>query len=139
MDYSYCSQGLRHAGLTFIKTRPFLNRPMAAQSFSLTGVDRLVHEPSRSVILAILVAVRSADFLYLQRETGLTKGNLTVHLSKLEKAGYISIEKTYRAKIPLTLCRITAKGREAFENYCKQLKQFIEGANQSILPPELKQ
>jgi len=96
---------------------------------SLTEVDRLVHEPSRSVILAILAATTSADFLYLQRETGLTKGNLTIHLSKLEKAGYIRIEKTYRGKVPLTLCRITNKGREAFEIYRKQLKQFIEDTN----------
>jgi DNA-binding MarR family transcriptional regulator len=99
---------------------------------SLTKVDRLVHEPSRSVILAILVAVKSADFLYLQRETGLTKGNLTIHLSKLKKAGYISIEKTYRGNVTLTLCRMTDKGREAFENYCKQLKQFIEGTDNPI-------
>jgi len=97
---------------------------------SLTKVDRLVHEPSRSVILAILAATKSADFLYLQRETGLTKGNLTIHLSKLEKAGYIRIEKTYRGKVPLTLCRITNKGREAFEIYRKKLKQFIEDTNQ---------
>lgn len=96
---------------------------------SLTDVDRLVHEPSRSVILAILVATKSADFLYLQRETNLTKGNLTIHLSKLEKAGYIQIEKTYRGKLPLTLCTITAQGRRAFEIYRKQLKQFIEGTS----------
>ena len=101
---------------------------------SLTEVDRLVHEPSRSVILAILAATKSADFLYLQRETGLTKGNLTIHLSKLEKAGYIRIEKTYRGKVPLTLCRITNKGREAFEIYRKQLKQFIEDTNQPKNP-----
>ena len=67
---------------------------------SLADVDRLIHEPSRTVILAVLAAVESADFLYLQRETGLTKGNLSVHLSKLEEAGYINIEKTYRGKIP---------------------------------------
>jgi DNA-binding MarR family transcriptional regulator len=96
---------------------------------SLTEVDRLVHEPSRSIILAILAATKSADFLYLHRETGLTKGNLTVHLSKLEEAGYIQIEKTYRGKVPLTLCRITKKGREAFETYRKQLRQFIEDTN----------
>jgi DNA-binding MarR family transcriptional regulator len=96
---------------------------------SLTEVDRLVHEPSRSIILAILAATKSADFLYLQRETGLTKGNLTIHLSKLEKAGYIRIEKTYRGKIPMTLCTMTPKGREAFDAYRKQLKQFIEDTN----------
>ena len=91
---------------------------------SLTSVDRLIHEPSRSVILAVLSAVQSADFLYLQRETGLTKGNLTAHLSKLEAAGYIKIEKTYRGKLPLTLCSITDTGRLAFENYRKQLREF---------------
>jgi len=96
----------------------------------LTEVDRLIHEPSRSIILAILTATTKADFLYLQRETGLTKGNLTIHLSKLEKAGYIRIEKTYRGKVPVTLCRITNIGREAFENYRNQLKQFIKDTNQ---------
>jgi DNA-binding MarR family transcriptional regulator len=93
---------------------------------SLTEVDRLIHEPSRSLILAILVSVESADFLYLQRETGLTKGNLSVHLSKLEEAGYIEIEKTYRGKVPLTLCRMTGKGREAFQSYREQLKLFVD-------------
>ncbi len=98
---------------------------------SLTGVDRLIHEPSRSVILAILSAVHSADFLYLLRETGLTKGNLTVHLSKLEAAGYLKIEKTYRGKLPLTLCSITEGGRLAFENYRHQLKQFLDAGGRS--------
>ena len=93
---------------------------------SLLDVDRLIHEPSRSAILAVLSAVQSADFLYLLRETGLTKGNLTVHLSKLEAAGYIKIEKTYRGKLPLTLCSMTEDGRLAFENYRKQLKRFLE-------------
>jgi len=99
---------------------------MSTDLRSLSEVDRLIHEPSRSIILAILSAVESADFLYLQRETGLTKGNLSVHLSKLEEAGYVSIEKTYRGKIPLTLCRVTENGRKAFDAYRKQLKQFVE-------------
>jgi DNA-binding MarR family transcriptional regulator len=107
---------------------------MNNRSHFLTEVDRLVHEPSRSIILAILTATQSADFLYLQRETGLTKGNLTIHLSKLEKAGYIRIEKTYRQKIPMTLCSITNKGREIFENYRNQLKQFLEDTNQILHP-----
>ncbi|MBU2609433.1 MAG: transcriptional regulator [Chloroflexi bacterium] len=99
---------------------------MSTDLRSLADVDRLIHEPSRTVILAILAAVESADFLYLQRETGLTKGNLSVHLSKLEDAGYVSIEKTYRGKVPLTLCRMTEPGRKAFEEYRKQLQQFVE-------------
>lgn len=93
---------------------------------SLTDVDRLIHEPSRSVILAVLSAVQSADFLYLLHETGLTKGNLTVHLSKLEAAGYIKIEKTYRGKLPLTLCSITEQGSIAFEDYRRKLHQFLD-------------
>lgn len=93
---------------------------------SLTGVDRLIHEPSRSLILAVLAVVQSADFLYLLRETGLTKGNLTVHLSKLEAAGYIKIEKTYRGKLPLTLCSLTDEGKQAFENYRGQLRDFLK-------------
>jgi DNA-binding MarR family transcriptional regulator len=98
---------------------------------SLTTVDRLIHEPSRSVILAVLSVVKSADFLYLQRETGLTKGNLTVHLSKLEEAGYIKIEKTYRGKLPLTLCSLTEAGKQAFEGYRAQLRQFLEQAGEA--------
>jgi DNA-binding MarR family transcriptional regulator len=97
---------------------------------SLAEVDRLIHEPSRSVIMAILAAVESADFLYLQRETGLTKGNLSVHLSKLEQAGFVNIEKTYRGKIPLTLCRMTGKGRKAFDAYRNQLKQFVKNTEE---------
>jgi DNA-binding MarR family transcriptional regulator len=91
----------------------------------LASVDRLIHEPARLMIVAILYAVESADFVYLQRETELTKGNLSSHLSKLENAGYVEIEKTYRGKIPLTVCRLTDQGRQAFENYRKQLKNFV--------------
>jgi DNA-binding MarR family transcriptional regulator len=104
---------------------------MSSDLRSLAGVDRLIHEPSRSIILAILAAVESADFLYLQRETGLTKGNLSVHLSKLEEAGYVNIEKTYRGKVPLTLCRMTEEGRKAFDAYRKQLKRFVDNTPES--------
>ena len=93
---------------------------------SISRVDRLLHEPSRTIIVAILYAVESADFLYLQREAGLTKGNLSAHLSKLESAGYVKIEKTYKGKIPLTLCELTEDGRKAFEEYRKQLQSFID-------------
>lgn len=89
-------------------------------------VDRLVHEPARLLIMTILSAVESADFLYLQRETGLTKGNLSSHLSKLEAAGYVGITKTYRGKIPLTLCELTSSGQNAFSNYRQQLKYIVD-------------
>lgn len=93
---------------------------------SLVDVDRLIHEPARLMIVAILSAVESADFLYLQRETGLTKGNLSSHLAKLEEAGYVEIEKTYRGKLPLTICRLTKSGQAAFKDYRKRLKKFVE-------------
>lgn len=92
----------------------------------LAEVDRIIHEPARLMIVAILSAVDSADFLYLQRETGLTKGNLSAHISRLEEAGYLAVEKTYRGKIPLTICRLTEAGKKAYENYRQQLKPFVE-------------
>ncbi len=93
----------------------------------LVNVDRVIHEPARLLIVTILYAVAGTDFLYLQRETGLTKGNLSSHLVKLEEAGYIEIEKTYRGKIPQTLCRLTDAGRSAFETYRAQIAGAIPG------------
>jgi DNA-binding MarR family transcriptional regulator len=93
---------------------------------NLGEIDRLIHEPSRLMIVAMLSSVESADFLYLKRETGLTRGNLSSHLSKLEEAGYIEIEKTYRGKIPLTICSLTDAGCQAFQAYREQIKQFVE-------------
>ncbi len=91
----------------------------------LGDVDRVIHEPGRLVIVALLYAVESADFLYLLRETGLTKGNLSAHLTRLEQAGYIVIEKSFRGKIPQTICRLTEAGRTAFENYRQQMKRIV--------------
>ena len=93
---------------------------------SLAEVDRLIHEPARLVIITILSAVDSADFIYLQRETGLSKGNLSSHLSKLAEAKYIKIEKTYRGKIPLTLCSLTEIGQQAYQDYRKNLRNLME-------------
>ncbi len=99
---------------------------MSNEIRNLVEIDRLIHEPARLMIVAILYAVESADFLYLKRETELTKGNLSSHLSKLEEAGYVDIEKTYKGKIPLTICNLTDKGRKAFENYRKQMKFMVD-------------
>ena len=93
---------------------------------SLTELDRLIHEPARLLIVTILSTVESADFLFLQRETDLTKGNLSAHLSKLEDAGYVLIEKTFKGKLPLTVCKLTETGQAAFEKYRQQMQNFIE-------------
>ena len=88
-------------------------------------LDRLIHEPARLMIVTLLYAVEEADFLYLLHETGLTKGNLSTHLSKLEEAGYVRITKTFRGKIPRTLVALTPEGRQAFETYRQQLSRLI--------------
>lgn len=92
---------------------------------SLTEIDRLIHEPARLLIVTILSTVESADFLFLQRETELTKGNLSAHLSKLEEAGYVNIEKTFKGKLPLTVCKLTKDGQKAFNAYRLQMQNFI--------------
>ncbi len=99
---------------------------MSLNPRKVAEVDRLIHEPARLMITTILSTVESADFLYLDRETGLTKGNLSSHLAKLESAGYIEIEKTYRGKIPLTVCKLSERGEKAFLEYRDQLKYIVE-------------
>jgi len=88
------------------------------------------HEPSRSLFLAILAAVESAAFLFLLCETDPTKGNLSVYLSKLEEAGYVSIDKTYRGKATLKLFRMTYPTLKVFEIYRNQFKQFVENTKE---------
>ena len=92
----------------------------------LIGVDRNIHEPARLIIVATLSAVDEADFLYLLGATGLTKGNLSSHLGKLEAAGYVSIHKEFVGKTPRTLCRLTDDGREALESYRRQMKSVVD-------------
>lgn len=93
----------------------------------VASVNRLLHEPARLLIAATLYGLEESDFLYLVHETGLTKGNLSSHLAKLELAGYVEIEKTYRGKVPLTLCRLTAAGRSAFDTYREKLRRVARG------------
>ncbi len=92
----------------------------------MTEIDRVIHEPARLVLVALLSSIESADFLYLLKESSLTKGNLSVHLSKLEDAGYVQAKKTFRGKIPHTEYRLTAKGKSAFEQYRKSLNSIID-------------
>jgi DNA-binding HxlR family transcriptional regulator len=85
----------------------------------LATLDRIIHEPARLIITTILYSVAEADFLYLQQECGLTQGNLSSHLSRLEEQKYITLRKTFKGKYPLTMCSLTPKGREAFEKYAR--------------------
>jgi DNA-binding MarR family transcriptional regulator len=92
----------------------------------LAGIDKLVHEPARLMILGTLHAVESADFLFVERQTGLTRGNLSSHMSKLEEKGYIEISKEFVDKIPRTLLRITDEGRAALLEYANNMKQILD-------------
>ena len=93
----------------------------------LTTLDRVIHEPARLTILSVLYVVESADFLFLLRQTGLTRGNLSSHLSKLEDTGYVSIEKMFVDKIPRTLMHLTEEGKAAFEDYRTQMMDALGG------------
>jgi DNA-binding MarR family transcriptional regulator len=94
----------------------------------VTELDRVIHEPARLLIVALLASVKEADFLWVLRESELTKGNLSSHLVRLEDAGYVQVEKTYRGKVPLTVLRLTRQGRAALENYKRSLKGLLQRA-----------
>lgn len=91
----------------------------------LSDVDRVIHEPARLMIVSLLYALKEADFVFLQGESQLTRGNLSSHLVRLEEAGYVRIEKTFRGKVPLTLCSLTRSGRTAFETYRQTFKRAL--------------
>ena len=101
---------------------------MAEVFEELAGLDKLIHEPARLAILTALSACQSADFLFLQRLTGLTTGNLSSHLSKLEEAGLVEIEKHFIGKKPNTQIRLTDVGREAIESHWQRLERLWNDA-----------
>ena len=91
----------------------------------MTELDRVIHEPARLLIVALLAGVREADFLWLLRESKLSKGNLSNHLAKLADAGYVDVEKTYKGKIPLTILKLSKEGKGAFERYKKTINGVL--------------
>ncbi len=92
----------------------------------ISQLDRLIHEPARLAIMLMLGGVGEADFLYLQREGGFTQGNLSGHLTKLEEAGYVAIEKKFKGKMPLTVCSLTGKGKTAFTEYSSRMLGVLQ-------------
>ena len=91
----------------------------------MTDLNRVIHEPARLLLVALLAGVKEADFLWLLRESGLTKGNLSSHLARLEEAGYIDMQKTFKGKIPLTVLRLTRAGKSAFDAYKKKMNGLL--------------
>jgi DNA-binding MarR family transcriptional regulator len=92
---------------------------------NLAGLDPLIHAPARLMVLTYLYVVEAIDFVYLKRVTELSWGNLSRHLSKLEEAGYVEIEKTFQDKKPHTMIRLTDQGRAAFRAYKDDLQQVL--------------
>lgn len=88
-------------------------------------LDPLLHSELRLAVMSLLVSVEEAEFPYIKEQTGATAGNLSVQIDKLAAAGYIEVEKTFKGKRPCTLCRISDKGMNAFEQYVDTLKEYL--------------
>jgi DNA-binding MarR family transcriptional regulator len=90
-------------------------------------IDRVIHEPARLIIMSHLYVLDRADFLFLKQQTGLTWGNLSSHITKLENAGFVEVIKKFVDRKPFTLIQLTSQGREAFEKYQRQMQHMFEG------------
>ena len=95
-------------------------------------IDRTIHEPARLLLLIYLYSVEKADFTFLKVQTGMTQGNLSSHLNKLESAGYIHSEKSFRNRRPLTLVQITQEGKVAFRTYVKDMHLYFSDLLQLV-------
>ena len=95
-------------------------------------IDRLIHEPARLVLMANLAVVDEADFVFLSRQTGFTAGNISSHMTRLEDAGYVELEKGFVGKRPRTVYRLTAAGREAFERYRENVADLLAGPEATV-------
>jgi DNA-binding MarR family transcriptional regulator len=93
---------------------------------SMMKVNRLIHEPARFSIMAQLSVVEEADFLFLSRRIGLTKGNLSAHMRKLEDESYIEVRKEFIGRRPHTVLSLTEEGRKAFQTYLSDLKNVLQ-------------
>ena len=101
----------------------------------LRDLDRLVHEPARLMVLAYLYVTEGADFTFLARQVGLTLGNLSSHIAKLEEAGYVEVVKSFKDKRPHTMIRLTTAGRAAFTTYRERMERALRDLPTSATPP----
>ncbi len=101
----------------------------------MTDIDRVIHEPVRLRILSILTGIDVVDFTFLVSTLGLSRGNLSSHMDKLERAGYVEIQKGFNGKIPRTEYRITDGGRKALSDYWQALDRIRAAAEKTDTPP----
>jgi len=93
---------------------------------SHSEIDRLIHEPARFQVMALLYVIESADFTFIMNQLGLTWGNLSAHITKLEEGGYVAVEKGFKGKRPQTMLSLTKEGRKAFQAYRQTMKQMLD-------------
>lgn len=91
----------------------------------IAKIDKLIHSPARLSIMTYLYVIEAGDAVYLANQTKLTWGNLSTHLSRLESAGYVKIDKMFENKKPKTMISLTEKGRQAFIDYKKNMSDFL--------------
>ncbi len=96
---------------------------------AIERLDRVIHEPARLKIMTHLYVIESGDFVYLMRTTGLSRGNLSSHMTRLEEAGYVDVIKEFVDRKPLTMLRLTDKGRKAFLEYRENIALALEGSS----------
>lgn len=101
-------------------------RALSIDAKAVANLDRALHEPARLAVIACLSAVKEADFVFLQSQIGMTGGNLSSHIKKLEQAGYITIQKSFQDSRPRTTLALNRSGRTAFADYLKTMRELLE-------------
>lgn len=99
---------------------------MSTKLAALNTVDRLIHEPARFQVMALLYVLESADFVFVMGQTGLTWGNLSAHITRLEEGGYLKVDKGFKGKRPQTMLSLTKQGRKAFQSYRQSMQQMLD-------------
>lgn len=103
-----------------------MNEESALDPQEISDLDRVIHSPTRLKIMLVLLSVEEADFTFISRTAGLTRGNLSANLSRLEEAGYIKIEKKFIERVPKTIASITAAGKKALDEYSSILGPILD-------------
>jgi len=93
---------------------------------SHSDINRLIHEPARFQVMALLYVIESADFTFIMNQLGLTWGNLSAHITKLEDGDYVAVEKGFKGKRPQTMLSLTKVGRQAFQTYRQTMQQMFD-------------
>lgn len=108
------------------------NEPNSEHREIVDQIDRTIHSPTRLKILIVLAAVVNADFTFLANSTGLTRGNLSANLRKLEEAGYVSIEKGFVGRVSQTLLQLTDEGRSALKAYYENMSTVLDDLQENL-------